>query len=67
MQKKKKVSDRLTENPEDHSYIHKLSFSDTRTWITYRGRTIKGVKDNLKNSHTDDMNSSLCPMVPNET
>ena len=25
MQNKKKVSDRLTENPEDNSYIHTLS------------------------------------------
>ena len=67
MQKKKKVSDRLTENPEDNSYIHTLSLPETRIWIRYRGRAINGVKGNFKNSHTDDMKCRFCPRVPKAT
>ena len=67
MQNKKKVSDRLTENPEDNSYIHTLSLPETRIWIRYRGRAINGVKGNFKNSHTDDMMCRFCPRVPKET
>ena len=67
MQNKKKVSDRLTENPEDNSYIHTLSLPETRIWIRYRGRAINGVKGNFKNSHTDDMKCRFCPRVPKET
>ena len=67
MQSKKKVRDRLTENPEDNSYIHTLSLPDTRIWIRYRGRAINGVKGNFKNSHTNDMDCRFCPRVPNET
>ena len=48
MQKKKKVSDRLTENPEDNSYIHTLSLLETRIWIRYRGRAINGVKGSVR-------------------
>ena len=64
---KKKVRDRLTENPEDNSYINTMSLPDTRIWIRYRGRAITGVKGNFKNSHTNDMSCRFCPRVPNET
>ena len=67
MQNKKKVSDRLTENAEDNSYIHTLSLPETRIWIRYRGRAINGVKGNFKNSHTDDMKCRFCPRVPKDT
>ena len=67
MQGKKKVRDRLTENPEDNSYINTMSLPDTRIWIRYRGRAITGVKGNFKNSHTNDMSCRFCPRVPNET
>ena len=39
MQGKKKVRDRLTENPEDNSYINTMSLPDTRIWI--RKETLK--------------------------
>ena len=65
MQSKKKVRDRLTENPEDNSYIHKLSLPESRIWIRYRGRAITGVKANFKNSHTNDLSCRFCPRVPN--
>ena len=48
MQEKKKVRDRLTENPEDNSYINTMSLPDTRIWIRYRGRARTGVKANFK-------------------
>ena len=44
MQSKKKVSDRLSDNPEDNSYILQLSLPESRVWIRYRGRAISGIK-----------------------
>ena len=67
MQKKKKVKDRLTENPKDNSYIHELSLPETRIWIRYRGRAITGVKGNFKNSHTNDLTCRFCPRVHRQT
>ena len=61
MQSKKKVSDRLSDNPEDNTYIHQLSLPESRVWIRYRGRAISGVKSNFKNSHKNDLECRFCP------
>ena len=61
MQSKKKVSDRLSDNPEDNSYILQLSLPESRVWIRYRGRAISGVKSNFKNSHKNDLECRFCP------
>ena len=41
MEKQKKVSDRLTDNPEDNSYIKILSLPLARVWFRYRARAIE--------------------------
>ena len=51
MRNSKKVSDRLTDNPQDNTYIQCLSLPQTRIWIRYRARSIAGVKANFKQSH----------------
>ena len=61
MNAKKKVSDRLSDNSEDNTYIHQLSLPESRIWIRYRGRAISGVKGNFKNSHKNDMQCRFCP------
>ena len=43
-----KVSSRLTDNPQDDTYIHGLSLPQTRIWIRYRARSITGVKAKCK-------------------
>ena len=48
IQSKKKVSDRLSDNPEENTYIHQLSLPESRVWICYRGRAIRGVKCNSR-------------------
>ena len=53
MRNSNKVSDRLTDNPQDNTYIHCLSLPQTRIWIRYRARAIAGVKANFKQSHGD--------------
>ena len=48
-----KCSDRLTDNPEDNSYLACLPLSLSRIWIRYRARCIPKVKVNVKGSHKD--------------
>ena len=60
MKKKTKVKDRLSEDPEDNTYIHVMSLPESRVWIRYRGRVIAGVKANFKNSHTNDLSCRFC-------
>ena len=36
MQSSVKVSDRLSEDPEDNSYINKMSLPKVRVWIRYQ-------------------------------
>ena len=61
IQSKKKVSDRLSDNPEENTYIHQLSLPESRVWIRYRGRAISGVKCNFKNSYKNDLECRFCP------
>ena len=62
MQKKSspKVADRVTDNPDDNSYINCLSLPLCRIWIRVRARAIKEVKINFKNSFKDNLNCRLC-------
>ena len=53
MRNSAKVSDRLTDNPQDNTYIHCMPLPQTRIWIRYRARAIAGVKANCKQSHRD--------------
>ena len=53
MKNSTKVSDMITDNPQDDTYIHCLSLPQTRIWIRYRARAIAGVKANFKQSHRD--------------
>ena len=53
MNDSKKCKDRLTDNPEDNSYIHCLPLPQSRVWLRYRARAIAKVKGNFKNSHVD--------------
>ena len=53
MEDQKKVKDRLTDNPEDNSYINTLSLPLTRIWFRYRARAIAKVKSNFKKSYND--------------
>ena len=49
----KKVGDRLTDNPNDNSYLEMMPLHLSRIWIRYRGRMCKGVKYNNKRSFKD--------------
>ena len=35
MKKKTNVKDRLSEDPEDNTYIHVMSLPESRVWISY--------------------------------
>ena len=52
------IQDRLSEDPEDNTYIHVMSLQESRVWIRYRGRVIAGVKANFKNS--SDLSCRFC-------
>ena len=56
----KKVQNRLSDNPEDHSYLNKMPLHTARVWIRVRAYAIKGVKMNQKSqrwikAHTLDL------------
>ena len=67
MQSSAKVSDRLSEDPEDNSYINKMPLPKVRVWIRYRARAIAGVKGNFRHSHVNDMSCRLCSQDSDET
>ena len=67
MQSSVKVSDRLSEDPEDNSYINKMPLPKVRVWIRYRARAIAGVKGNFRHSHVNDMSCRLCSQDSDET
>ena len=48
MQSKVKVSDRLSDDPEDNFYINNMSLTRARVWIRIRARAIAGVKGNFR-------------------
>ena len=49
----KKAGDRLTDNPNDNSYLEVMPLHLSRIWIRYRVRMCKGVKYNNKRSYKD--------------
>ena len=60
MEKKTKVKDRLSEDPEDNTYIHGMSLPESKVWIRYRGKVIAGVKANFKDSHINNLCCRFC-------
>ena len=67
MQSSEKVSDRLSDNPEDNSYINKMSLPKVRVWIRYRARATAGVKGNFRHSHVNNMGCRLSSQDSDET
>ena len=61
----KKVKDRLSENPQEYSYLNYLSLNHSRLWFRYRARCIAGVKANAKRSHAD-LSCRFCVSGPTE-
>ena len=55
IEKKMKVKNRLSADPEDNTYIHVMSLPESRVWIRYRGKVIDGVKANFKKSHINNL------------
>ena len=53
MENSKKVGDRLSDNPQDNSYLAEMSLPKCRIWMRHRARMIKGVKYNIKRSYKD--------------
>ena len=46
-----KVGDIWSENPMDNTYLKYMSLPNSRIWMRYRARSIKGVKVNNKRSY----------------
>ena len=61
------MSDRLSENPEDKSYMSKMPLHRARVWIRYRARAIAGVKGNFKHSHVNNIGCRFCSIGTDET
>ena len=61
MKKSTNVKDRLTDNPEDNSYINTISLSRVRVWLRFRAL------GNFKHSHTNNMGCRLCLRDHEET
>ena len=57
--KSKKVNDRLSEDPDDISYINKMPLSKVRVWIRYRARATAGVKGNFRHSYVNNIDCRL--------
>ena len=53
MEESRKVGDRLSDDPIDNNYLAFMTLPNSRIWMRYRARAIKGVKMNCKNSHRD--------------
>ena len=66
MQNSIKVSDRLTDNPDDNNYLNSLPLHSSRLWFRYRARAIKGVKYNCKGSFSD-LSCRFCDKKETET
>ena len=60
-----KVKDRLSDDPEENSYINKMSLP--RVWIRFWARAIAGVKGNFRHSHENNMGCRLCSQDSDET
>ena len=67
MESSVKVSDRLSEDPEDNSYINNMSLPKARVWIRFRARAIAGVKGNFRHSYVNNMACRFCAQGSDET
>ena len=62
-----KVGHRLTEDPENWSYLNTMPLHTARMWSRIRCYAIKGVKMNQKGSHIADLNCRFCTTNVPET
>ena len=62
-----KVGHRLTEDPENWSYLNTMPLHTARLWSRIRCYAIKGVKMNQKGSHIADLNCRFCTTNVPET
>ena len=67
MEDSKKVCDRLSEDPEEKSYMSKMPLHRARVWIRYRARAIAGVKGNFRHSYVNNMSCRFCNLGTDET
>ena len=67
MQESSKVRDRLSDDPEENTYLKKMSLVKVRVWIRFRARAIAGVKGNFRHSHVNNMQCRLCSEGSDET
>ena len=44
----RKVADRVSDDPSDDNYLDRMGLTQSRIWIRYRARAVKGVKANHK-------------------
>ena len=56
----KKISDRMSENPQDNSYLDRMGLTYSRVWIRHRCRMIKDVKMNFKRSWKNNLTCRFC-------
>ena len=55
----KKVADRVSGNSSDDNYLDRMGLTQSRIWIRYRARAIKGIKANHKRSWKNDRNGGV--------
>ena len=66
MENSRKAGDRLTDNPQDNTYLSEMSLLRSRIWIRHRARMLKGVKYNFKRSYKD-LSCRFCKSGGEET
>ena len=60
MLESKKVNDRISDDPEEQSYLEYMSLPESRIWMRLRARSITGVKANNKKSYEGDLSCRYC-------
>ena len=66
MEDSRKVRDRMSDDRETFEYLKVMPLKESRIWMRYRARAIKGVKDNCRASHAD-LTCNLCDEQVTET
>ena len=56
----------MSDDKESFEYLKVMPLKDSRIWMRYRARSIKGVKDNCRASHAD-LTCNLCDANEVET
>ena len=67
MEESKKCGDRLTDNPDDNTYLSYMPLPIARIYFKYRARSIAGVKVNNKGSFKANLNCRFCDLGIEET